>query len=222
MHKSTLSAIASIGLLPVSSLVSADLIMNGNFSSGNVGFASDYILAGVNSEEGQYTVGTNPRDFNNGAADFGDHSSGTGPMLIVNGSPAPSQAAWSQTITVTPFTDYLFSAWAVSWGGGGTDPSPSTLQLFIDGVAVGSVFGVPSTNGEWEQMLVPWASGAGDSLLLTIVDTNTTRNGNDFALDDINVANVPAPNIALLLLAGFAPLFPYLRNKHGIRRTEWE
>ena len=64
----------------------ANLVPNGDFSLGSVGFGSDYALgpssACGNTLETQYTVGTNPSTWNCSSlvVSVGDHTSGSGKM----------------------------------------------------------------------------------------------------------------------------------------------
>lgn len=88
-----------------------DYIVNGNFSSGNTGFSSDYnyvaedpYLKNELYEPNTYGVGTNPSDYHYYWASYGDHTSGTGNMMIVNAKDAsPSGDVWSQTVSLPAY-----------------------------------------------------------------------------------------------------------------------
>ena len=70
-----------------------NLIVNGDFSAGNTGFQSQYTYNATSVvNETVYTVGPNPADFSPYVASFGDHTSGSGLMMIVNGGSVPTQA----------------------------------------------------------------------------------------------------------------------------------
>jgi hypothetical protein len=88
--------------------VTPNLVANGNFSAGNDGsFYSDYQY----KTEAQklydpfvYGVGDNPFDYHSSWASFGDHTSGTGMMMIVNASNTdPTKVVWGQDITIPAF-----------------------------------------------------------------------------------------------------------------------
>jgi hypothetical protein len=90
-----------------------NLVVNGDFESGNTGFATGYVLGGV-YDPGTYTIGTNPSSAPGAWGDWcncGDHTSGTGNMMIVNGGNSASWPVWEGVVAVTPFTDYTFSYW---------------------------------------------------------------------------------------------------------------
>src|SRR6478672_4045335 len=89
-------------------------VVNGDFSAGFSGFTSDYLFATSATQEGVFGVRTDPRLFNVNYDSFGDHTTGTGNMQIVNGATVPNQAVWSEIVTVAPGTDYTFSGWLAS------------------------------------------------------------------------------------------------------------
>ena len=167
--------------------LSGDLITNGDFSAGNAGFVTDYtfdpnpVINANELDEGEYTVGSNPAIMHRNWQACGDHTTGNGNMLIVNGATFAGQNAWCQTISVTSNTDYAFSAWVVS-----VDPNgPVEIQFKIDGVPVGPGNVGLSTTCVWTNFFVVWNSGVSTSIEICIEDINIARTGNDFALDDI-------------------------------------
>jgi hypothetical protein len=168
----------------------ASAIVNGDFEAGNIDFSSDYIFSPGNLwPESSYDVLADPWTAHGNATSFGDHTTGTGLMLAVNGATTPGLAVWSQTVTVTPGTDYVFSAWLASW----VPSSPAELQLLVNDIPVGAPFTAPLTAGLWEQVSIPWHSGADISATLKIVNLNTAGGGNDFALDDISFESLTPP-----------------------------
>ncbi len=115
------------------------IILNANFSLGNTGFSSahGYVAypsvesPGLMYPEGIYTVGANPGFVHDRWADFGDHTTGDGLMMIVNGHREADMMVWSTSVTVDPDTQYDFSAWAASV----YPRSPSGLAFSINGTA---------------------------------------------------------------------------------------
>ena len=159
----------------------ANLIVNGDFESGNTEFSTDYGFSpGGIRTDGTYHVLTDPSSAHSEAASYGDHTSGSGLMMAVNGSPSSGLIVWSQTLTVTPNTDYHFSAWISSW----VSASPATLRFLINGESIG-VFTAPAISGVWQQSTATWNSGSSTSATIQIFDLNTAHTGNDFALDDL-------------------------------------
>ncbi len=199
-------AIDDLALVPVAT--GPNLVQNPNFSSGNTGFDTDYAFSSSNSSEGQYTVGTDPSLFNPLGHSFGDRTTGSGQMLIVNGATQPGQTVWRQTISVQPGTDYSFSAWLASWGdsGLGSDPDAANLMLLINDVPVVPNLGLPATDALWVQMWADWNAGASTTATIRLVDLNDRRVGNDFVLDDLAFVAVPEPAAASLAGIGAASL----------------
>ena len=86
-----------------------NLIANGDFEAGNIGFTTDYTFLDPSNTGGwtlgppyMYTVGTNPGLYHSAwMPGFGDHTTGTGNMMIVNGSSdgPPPEVVWAQNVT---------------------------------------------------------------------------------------------------------------------------
>src|SRR5262249_16006535 len=143
--------------------------------------------------EGTYYVGVNPHNYHPGAASFGDHTTGNGLMLIVNGATTPNIAVWQETVTVFPHTDYQFSLWAASWGdANGLHPSSARLRLQINGVPVGENFLLSAQDGQWNQFIVTWNAGDSTQAILQVIDSNPDPGGNDFCVDDIAFTSLGA------------------------------
>jgi gliding motility-associated-like protein len=157
------------------------MIINGDFTSGNSGFTSQYGYQINLGPEGYYYVGTNPNICNSGYSSCPDHTTGSGNMMIVNGAGTPGIDVWCETIPVTTNSDYNFSTWATSMNTG----TPAILQFSINGQAMGSAFTLSTTPCAWSQFFSTWNSGANSTANICIVNQNTSLGGNDFALDDI-------------------------------------
>lgn len=166
-----------------------NLIVNGDFESGNTGFGSDYIYSVPNplSPPGHYTVAPG---ITNGwwGAGCGDHTTGSGNALIAdgangtNGVPAGSNY-WCQTVLVEPNTDYALSVWLMN---ANTSGATSTLGFFINGNQIGAPQTTPLSSCEWNQFYVIWNSGSNTSATLCLSETSGGQPGNDFAVDDIS------------------------------------
>jgi hypothetical protein len=85
-----------------------------------------------------------------------------------------------------------------------SSPSSALPEFLANGQQIGSVFAVNSTDGLWSQFIAPWNSGQNQIATFQIVDTNLTRVGNDFTLDDLALIplNSSAPEPATVTLAG--------------------
>lgn len=163
-----------------------NIIVNGNFNAGNSGFTSGYNFASPNITEGQYFVGTNPQSWNGGLSPCGDHTTGNGNMLLVNGSPVPDVTVWTQTVTVTPNTNYAFATWIQAL----FTPNPAQLSFSINGKDIGSLITASLPTCTWSRFYSTWNSGNNTSAVISIVNKNTIVLGNDFALDDISFSPV--------------------------------
>ena len=171
-------------------------VANGSFTNGNTGFTSAYTYVtptgntganGALTREAYYSVTTNPSITHNNFASFTDHTGNTnGNMMVVNGAPTTGVTIWTQSITVTPNTDYIFSVWFTS-----VHPdNPGKLNFSINGVPLGTPILLTSGTPDWKNFTVRWTSGNNTAATIGIVNQNTATSGNDFALDDIVFAPV--------------------------------
>lgn len=162
-----------------------NLITNGDFSAGNTGFASGYVyMPPPNNNQGQYWVSTNAQVWNGGMAACGDHSTGNGNMLLVNGATTSNASVYCTTVNVIPNTSYAFSTWLTTLTAGNL----AQLQFSINGSLLGGVFTAPASLCTWQQFYQVWNSGASNTATICIVNQNTNAGANDFGLDDISFA----------------------------------
>jgi len=163
-------------------------IRNGDFEQGHKGFRTQYQYSPLNLRpELAYDIVRIPLDANGEAAKFGDHTTGKGNMLAVNGGQAIDQLVWGQTTEVTPGADYAFTMWVASW----TLFTPAQLDVRINGKSIGQVTALQRT-GEWKELRVIWNTGLDKAAAIEIYVVNRAFAGNDFALDDISLRG-PAP-----------------------------
>jgi gliding motility-associated-like protein len=164
----------------------ANLIENGDFEMGDLLFTSDYSYGtggtwGILSFAGTYAIDVDPINTHTNFASCGDHSSGSGNMMVVNGSETENSIIWSQTVDVAENTNYQFSTWLMSV----VSSNPAQLQFSINGVNFGETFSPGITTCVWQQFAEVWNSGSNTSAVISIVNQNTQESGNDFAIDDV-------------------------------------
>lgn len=163
-------------------------IVNGDFEAGNSGFQSQY-TPDIQGPE-TYSVIENPKSKNNLFVAMGDHTTGDGLMMVINGSTqTDAPVAWSQVIEVDPFTDHTFSMWAANLFGS----APSEIEVRINGLALGESIRVDPELAEWNEHTRIWNSGDASVALIEIVFLSLEFGGNDTALDDISFIPDPSP-----------------------------
>jgi hypothetical protein len=185
--------------------VSTELVVNGDFSSGNTGFTNAYAYVstgytGIPTSglwpEGLYGVGTDPTYYHTNF--WGrDHTTNSGKFLIVNGIGSAGVVVWQETVTVIPNTDYYFSAWAISLN---SVPPFADLQFNVNGSLVGTTAPLAARAGNnnppynWQRFYGNWNSGTATTAIIQIVDLQTALGGNDFGLDDVSFGTLaPIP-----------------------------
>ncbi len=165
--------------------VRGTIIENGDFEAGNTGFISDYTYTppgpGNLDLENFYTVDTDPRNSSELLLSIGDHTTGTGLMMIVNGSETTGTLLWQGT-TSSPLTvgqEYDLSFWAAPIS---TDVPP-TVTVTMGSTALGTF--VPAADGTWTRSVSTFT--AGEAYPTFRLDAFAHPAGNDFAVDDIDV-----------------------------------
>jgi len=187
---------AACALVPVGASA-GPIILNPDFSAGNTGFISGYTYVEPSAlpsaralwPEGTYAVGANPSLYHELWYSFGDHTTGNGSMLIVNGSVMPDMIVWSTTVGVTPNTQYDLSAWMASVYP--VSPASLAFSFSINGAPLNGPFSLSSTPGLWQEFRASWYSGSQSTATLSMRDLNMAGQGNDFALDDIWLNEAP-------------------------------
>lgn len=198
--------------------VAQELVVNGDFEQGNVGFFTEYAYAtGYNLwPEGEYAVDNDAHLYHTNF--YGkDHTTPaqTGKFMMINGStnkignPPRYRIIWQQTVTVLPNTDYYFSAWGMNLN----PAAPAKLQFEINGVPVGTIADLdiapkPTSYAQvninnWKRFYSnpTWNSGNNTTAVIRIINLNTIAGGNDFGLDDISFGTL-RPFINLISAPG--------------------
>ena len=183
-------------------ILGPNLVINGEFDEGNVGFDSDYNYVSfpvfnTSGNYGNYTVG-----LDNTLTNFYniwkvvDRNAIDGNFLAADPSSSSglNDDIWRQTVDVCPNTDFVFSAWAknIFYLEAGIQPVPN-FSFYINDVLLPSAsFEVPQQSLAdsmiWFQMNGLWNSGTATTAEMRIVNTNRGTTGNDLAIDGIYLA----------------------------------
>ena len=185
--------------------VSTELVVNGNFDQGNVGFTSPalgtqryvYVADSINYQRelyspGRYGIGKNANFYHD--LYWGrDHTTGNGNFMVVHGYAFAIPVLWQETIPVTPNTNYYFSAYGMSLNGLGFN---GRLKFTVNSTQVGTTLILPNRGNSdtsannWSRFYAVWNSGTATSATLAITNTQTSYIGNSFGVDDISFASM--------------------------------
>jgi len=156
--------------------------VNGNFSAGNSGFTTQYTHNPTSIwNEGTYAVGPNPNAVHPNFGTWGDHTTGTGNYMIVNGSILPNQTIWQQTITFPAGSTVTMSYWVLSLA-----LPAGSLRVMMNGVQAGVAQAAPGAVGQWSLRTQTFTAPANGVCTVALQGVITTGSGNDFGIDDIS------------------------------------
>ena len=148
---------------------SNNLVSNGDFEQGNVGFVSNYqALTSQYMSYGHYTITTDGYLHFLSSHLYGYN--GTGQFMLVDGATTLNTVVWQQTVPVTPHTYYAFSAQVASTHHSNASGAYALLQFSVNGNQLGPIFHSPDTLNVWQPYYEVWYSGNNTIATLTILN----------------------------------------------------
>ncbi len=158
--------------------LSQNLIVNGDFTAGNVGFTSQYTYGSFSPN--YYAIAY--EWFNQTGHSQVEHTGNGGNYMSIDGG-SNGQIVWAQAVpAVLPNTNYQFSYWALA------DLTAAILQVKINNTTLATTTLISDcipTQCNWKLYTFTWNSGSNTSANIEIRDLNLDAGGNDFGLDDI-------------------------------------
>lgn len=177
-----------------------NLVRNGDFEDGNIGFTSDYSYNFRSNKPGQYSITDFAPELN---TDFrnpigGDHTSGSGYFLVVNSDGEKGKKVWRTEVRVEPNSMYRFSVFycnlfkdqpvktGFAFEDGDVKGNDPTVRFIVDGKQVGELDSDFYHIYRWINATATWYSGTHNGpVTISIENANANMDGNDMAIDDI-------------------------------------
>jgi hypothetical protein len=166
-----------------------NLIINGDFESGNTSFSSEYQYVSDYIDHGKYTITTNVNALNKNfiSPANGDHTSGKGKYMVVDSKIyrySDRSKVWcSEVFNVDKNINYSFSVWVSRTSIG----SPPELQILIDDKPVAECYRLKVSPGVWEELCYRWSSKRKkEKISICIVSIYYYQYMEDFIMDDIS------------------------------------
>ncbi len=164
-----------------------ELVNNGDFTLGNIGFQSDYYYCSstsswsCRSRSSKYTVSSNTRAFGSDKSScIGVTGNSPDNVMVVEGG-SVNNTVWEQDINVDPDSYYVFALNITNL----KNDSFDDFELVVNGVVIESFSTNSPCNWDKYQRLV--YSDSSSSLNVQINNTSTTGVDNAFALDGISM-----------------------------------
>ena len=170
--------------------LNTNLLFNGTFEDGNMGFYSGYTSlfpSNTNGIQAAYGITVNASFWDSIFSPCVDHTygNGIGKMMVIDGAVSGSNAIWKQTIAVEKNKNYTFSYFAQSL----TTSNPAQISVSLNGIAVG-IDTLSQNTCLWEEYNYSWFSGNDSSITIVLTDLEDAAIGNDFALDDLSFSTL--------------------------------
>ncbi len=165
-----------------------ELIFNGDFELGFVGFYTTYDTNYIKFSK-NIKVTSNPNSLYYTFDSCQDPTKPNGKFLIINGNDVfdTTEIIWRQVVRIEPQTYYIFkykySNIDIKHEVNNNLP---IIQVDFNGEVVDVVDVEPQTC-DWKEKKIMWYSNFYDSVVITFRDLRHAFFGNDFALDDISL-----------------------------------
>jgi hypothetical protein len=211
------SATVAATAVMASNAMADNLVQNGGFESGNIGFYSDYTYkpAPVSPylNEGQYSIAYNANTTHPG---FTATANSGSKALYANGASSTTQIVWETGVSIDAADTYRFQAMVCSLvptTNSSFAPPSLAFEITADYVTWTTMGQSPAlTNvaaGVWQGSYGDIAISGSGWYGIRLRNLATAGSGNDFGLDDVyfglanDAPSVPAPGAAALIgLAG--------------------
>lgn len=205
------------------SVQNPNLITNPGFEYGfPYGFTTDYLYtdpytcwrnvsnygrAPGDLDPGDYTVTDYPQYWNCYLDQVVDHTRAGTAMLVADG--VAGRTVWQQTVNVERNTHYYFRFWSIYLDRNHAAPPTFRVDVSRDSGMHWidyPPFSLPSTVDDiWRSSVLTVDTYDSPSLTFRIIDTNDAPDGNDFAIDDIELRKCSAGSIVFVPGRGINP-----------------
>lgn len=201
-----------------------NLVVNGDFSQGAVGFQTDYALASgagnSMSPAGDYYIGDNPNALHSHWVSM----SGT-TMMMVNGADTAGAVVWEEgDFKPEGGSLYTFSGQATDLCCGKESyvysPADLVFQFSTNGgqsfTTVAQLVTHDGDAGQWQTISGTFYVGPDSDLDVRILDLNTAEKGNDFAITDLSLVDppgVPEPATWATMMLGLGLVGAAMRQR---------
>jgi len=173
---SSVAAIA-LGLVSFASASSANLLVNGDFELGAVGFSTDYALDIELLDNGVYAVASAvPDGWANG---FEDHGL-LGPrlMALFDASTDANDRAWVQSVMLEAGRVYRFDGWVPALTESIRPETAPILELRVGGVVIGT-FPAALLDDAWQKFTFEWTASKTAAQTIDLRELRAVLSGDD-------------------------------------------
>lgn len=176
-------------ILNTYNILEPNLVVNGDFESGNTGFQTDYTYNtrpfgqtnGFNY--GNYCITNNINYINH----YFMSCPSSNHYAIFDADTIPNRDVYKTTIeNLEPNTYYLLTYQIRALNSPQIEHEKPVIETFINDSSFGTIV-VEDNNCTWQTINYIWHSDDTTSCRIRLIDTNITAGGNDFGLDNISL-----------------------------------
>ncbi len=171
--------------------VDSNLFVNSAFedSPPNSGFTSQYVeTTETNLISGSYVITDTPnKGWGAAHLDIGDHTSGTGNMMVIDGSTSANDTLYKQTVVVSSGKSYVFSFWGINAHTLSPGTNPANLELVVNNISLGTYELIEM---QWRIKFAFWRATFSGPVEVAIINRQINGLGNDFAIDDVEFGTI--------------------------------
>lgn len=163
--------------------IDSNLVYNGDFELGNIGFITDYTIDSYPAfDYGNYNIVTDASILNSGFTPCNN----SGKYMAADGAIIPNKVFYQKSVNVEPNTDYVFSVDCLNICATSTPSQLPLLGFSINSQQIGNNLTLNYNNCNWYKFKEFWNSGNQTSVTISMIDINTIPGGNDFAIDNVS------------------------------------
>ncbi|MBP1630561.1 MAG: hypothetical protein H6Q15_1454 [Bacteroidetes bacterium] len=163
--------------------IDSNLVYNGDFELGNVGFTTQLDFESSLWSAGTYNIATLGTRYHSG---FMPCTHNGGRFFVANGASTANLVVYQTNVPIQPNTDYIVSFEATNVSSSTLQSELPIFQFSINSQQLGGNFTIKPTQCDWNKYYQIWNSGSNTTADIKILNQNTQAGGNDFCLDNVS------------------------------------
>jgi len=162
-------------------LSSVNLLINGDFENGNIGFDTDYLLKCNKIQPDCYCITDDAKK----AQPHYFEGKGEGNFMVVDGAKDKMSLVWGQKVRLNKNSTYCFVMSVATLNN--SRGSAARFKLQLEKFDEDRFFKAPENTNEWKKIYTLWNSKENTAADIKLYSRKLSAQGNDFAIDNIKL-----------------------------------